>query len=116
LQTRAARSAASVKPQAATNCRAAKCIIDTSRKQQAASIKLDSWQVMDYIGYKRKVIMKKKINNNDLIPWFTQDHKDLPDSYLKSCQEFFDWLDQCNKKGFQAPSSKQVTAASRCDI
>ena len=67
--------------------------------------------------------MKRKINNNDLLPWFTQDHRDLPPSYLKSCREFFDWLDQCNQNGFQAPSnklqassSKQVTSGLDYDI
>ena len=30
----------------------------------------------------------KKINHNDLLPWFTQDHNQLPASYLKSTAEF----------------------------
>ena len=65
----------------------------------------------------------KRIKHNDLLPWFTDDHRDLPPAYLKSCQEFFNWLDQCNQKGFQAPSSKpqassskQVTNGPECDI
>jgi len=33
-------------------------------------------------------------------------HGQLPASYLKSCKEFFDWLDRCNREGFQAPSRK----------
>tara|TARA_R110002012_G_scaffold175121_1_gene339975 strand:+ start:533 stop:739 length:207 start_codon:yes stop_codon:yes gene_type:complete len=37
----------------------------------------------------RKEIMKKKIKHNDLLPWFTDDHGQLPDAYLKSCQKFF---------------------------
>ena len=38
--------------------------------------------------------MKKKnyIKKNDLIPWFTMDHGQLPASYLKSTQKFFDEL------------------------
>jgi len=67
--------------------------------------------------------MRKRINKNDLIPWFTQNHGDLPPAYVKSCQEFFNWLDQCNQKGFQAPSNKpqaasnkQVTSSPECDI
>jgi hypothetical protein len=67
--------------------------------------------------------MRKKIKNNDLIPWFTMNHADLPPAYLKSCQEFFTWLDQCNQNGFQAPSSKlqapsnkQVTNGPEYDI
>ena len=34
----------------------------------------------------------KRINHNDLIPWFTMDHDQLPASYLKSTQKFFDEL------------------------
>ena len=35
---------------------------------------------------------RKRINNNDLLPWFTQDHSTLPACYLASCQKFFDEL------------------------
>ena len=38
--------------------------------------------------------MKRKINHNDLLPWFTDDHGQLPDAYLKSCQRFFLELDR----------------------
>ncbi len=31
----------------------------------------------------------KRINYNDLLPWFTQDHGQLPKAYLKSCDKFF---------------------------
>ena len=31
----------------------------------------------------------KKINKNDLSFYFITDHKQLPDSYLKSCNNFF---------------------------
>jgi len=41
----------------------------------------------------------RRINHNDLLPWFTEDHGQLPASYLKSTQKFFD--------GLQAASSKQ---------
>jgi hypothetical protein len=44
--------------------------------------------------------MRKRIKHNDLLPWFTDDHRDLPPAYLKSCQKFFDSLKQ------QAPSSE----------
>jgi hypothetical protein len=33
--------------------------------------------------------MRKRINHNNLLPWFTDDHGTLPASYLKSCQKFF---------------------------
>ena len=38
--------------------------------------------------------MKKRnsINHNDLLPWFLEDHGQLPDAYVKSCQKFFDKL------------------------
>jgi hypothetical protein len=57
--------------------------------------------------------MKRKIKNNDLLPWFTDDHRDLPPAYLKSCREFFDWLGQCNQNGFQAPSSEPQASSSK---
>jgi hypothetical protein len=46
---------------------------------------------------------KRKIKHNDLIPWFTMDHGQLPASYLKSTQKFFDELG--------ATSSKQQAAS-----
>ena len=37
--------------------------------------------------------MKKPGNNhNDLIPWFTMNHGQLPASYLKSTKKFFEKL------------------------
>ena len=33
--------------------------------------------------------MRKKIDNNNLMPWFMDDHRELPASYLKSCEKFF---------------------------
>jgi hypothetical protein len=59
--------------------------------------------------------MSKRINHNDLIPWFTRDHRDLPPSYLASCQKFFDELQAASRKQ-QASSSKQVTTAPEYDI
>jgi hypothetical protein len=47
----------------------------------------------------------KRIKHNDLLPWFTDDHRDLPPAYLKSCQKFFDSLKQ------QAPSPEQRAAS-----
>jgi len=55
--------------------------------------------------------MVKRINHNNLLPWFTDDHGTLPKAYLKSCEEFFSWLKQCNKEGFKAPSSKPQAAS-----
>ena len=33
--------------------------------------------------------MKRRIKHNDLLPWFTDDHDQLPEAYLKSCEKFF---------------------------
>jgi len=32
----------------------------------------------------------RKIKHNDLLPWFLEDHGQLPDAYKRSCQKFFD--------------------------
>jgi hypothetical protein len=45
----------------------------------------------------------KRIKHNNLLPWFTDDHRTLPASYVKSCQEFFDSLKQ------QAPQQRAAS-------
>ena len=47
----------------------------------------------------------KRIKHNDLIPWFTMDHGQLPASYLKHTQKFFDELQAASRKR-QATSVK----------
>jgi len=47
--------------------------------------------------------MPKRINHNDLLPWFLEDHGQLPDAYKKSCQKFFDEI--------QAPSNKRQASS-----
>jgi len=49
------------------------------------------------------------IKKNDLLPWFTDDHGQLPASYLKSCQKFFDGLKATSNKR-QATSMPQSDA------
>ena len=49
-----------------------------------------------------------RIKHNDLVPWFIQDHRALPASYLASCNKFFQEL----RDKQQAPSNKQQ--ASSC--
>ena len=39
-----------------------------------------------------KDMAKRRINHNDLLPWFLEDHGQLPASYLKSTKKFFDEL------------------------
>ena len=45
----------------------------------------------------------KRINHNDLLPWFLEDHDTLPKAYLESCRKFFEEIS--NKQ--QATSSPQ---------
>ena len=54
----------------------------------------------------------KKINHNDLLPWFTQDHNQLPASYLKSTAEF---LNARNSEKFVegAKSCKQQATSGK---
>ena len=40
----------------------------------------------------------KKINHNDLLPWFMADHRDLPKDYLESCEKFFAELETTSNK------------------
>ena len=49
--------------------------------------------------------MKKRINHNNLLPWFTDDHNTLPAAYLKSVEKLLDGLRVTNNKP-QAPSTK----------
>jgi len=46
-------------------------------------------------------------SHNNLLRWFLEDHRTLPESYKKSCQKFFDEL--------QASSSKRQAASSELD-
>ena len=48
----------------------------------------------------------KSIKHNDLTHYFMTPHEHLPESYLASCEEFFKWLKDCKRTGFQAPSTK----------
>ena len=52
--------------------------------------------------------MKKRINHNNLLPWFTDDHNTLPAAYLKSTQKLLDGLQtdkqQATSAKLQAPS------------
>ena len=50
-------------------------------------------------------LKKPGSNHNDLLPWFTMDHGQLPASYLKSTKKFFDGLRATSNKP-QAASVK----------
>jgi hypothetical protein len=49
--------------------------------------------------------MVKRIKHNDLLPWFLEDHGQLPASYLKSTKKFFKELEATSSK-HQAPGAK----------
>jgi len=55
----------------------------------------------------------KRIKHNNLLPWFTDDHGTLPASYLASCEEFFEWLEDSKRTGFKAPSTKQQAPSNK---
>ena len=40
----------------------------------------------------RKVRKKKKIDNNNLLPYFMDNHEELPKDYLEDCEKFFKTL------------------------
>jgi len=50
--------------------------------------------------------MKRKIDSNNLIPWFTEDQSTLPAAYVASCQRFFLELDRLQADKQQASSTK----------
>ena len=50
--------------------------------------------------------MKRKIDSNNLIPWFTEDQSTLPAAYVASCQRFFLELDRLQADKRQASSAK----------
>jgi hypothetical protein len=53
---------------------------------------------------------QKRINHNDLLPWFTMDHGQLPATYRRATKKFFDEL----SKKHQATSDKlQATSCHR---
>jgi hypothetical protein len=54
----------------------------------------------------------KRIKHNDLLPWFTDDHRTLPASYIKSCKEFFGDVASGSYKR-QAASIKQQAASGK---
>mgnify|MGYP003129934064 CR=1 len=33
--------------------------------------------------------MRKKIDNNNLLPYFMDNHEELPKDYLEECEKFF---------------------------
>jgi hypothetical protein len=58
----------------------------------------------------------KRIKNNDLTHYFFRDHSELPESYLKSCREFFESLGIKTKVDKQPAASvkQQAMQGSSC--
>jgi hypothetical protein len=68
-----------------------------------------------FTHFGKKKIMKR-IKHNDLLPWFTQDHGQLPKAYIKSCEKFFRELGiKAASNELQAASFKQQAASSKLD-
>jgi len=42
--------------------------------------------------------MRKKIDNNNLIHYFMEDHRNLPADYLESCEKFFKEIKEKQEK------------------
>jgi len=53
--------------------------------------------------------MVKRINHNNLLPWFTEDHGRLPATYYRATKKFFDDLSSKH----QAASHKQQATSSK---
>ena len=58
---------------------------------------------------------KRRIKHNDLLPWFLEDHGQLPASYLKSTKKFFDELEATSGK-LQATSLTNQLGNYKKDI
>jgi hypothetical protein len=56
--------------------------------------------------------MMKRIKHNDLTHYFLRDHKDLPASYLASCEKFFKEL---GTKRQASSSKRQASSLEKLD-
>jgi len=56
--------------------------------------------------------MRKRINHNNLLPWFTEDHGRLPATYYRATKKFFDELQASSFKQ-QATSNKRQAATAK---
>jgi hypothetical protein len=66
--------------------------------------------------------MAKRINHNNLLPWFTDDHGTLPKAYLKSCKKFFEELgiktktNELQAASFKRQATSDKLQATSCHI
>jgi len=59
---------------------------------------------------------QRRINYNDLLPWFREDHGQLPKAYIKSCEKFFRELGiKAASNELQAASFKQQATSGKLD-
>ena len=59
--------------------------------------------------------MRRRIKKHDLLPWFIEPRDQLPASYVKSCEKFFEEL--AVKRGkLQATSEPGATSVKRCNL
>jgi len=62
---------------------------------------------------------RKRINYNDLLPWFTQDHGQLPKAYIKSCDKFFRELgikaasNELQATSYKLPGPRPISNANK---
>ena len=56
--------------------------------------------------------MRKKIDNNNLLPYFTDNHEDLPQDYLEECEKFFKTLTKEKDDSTKQKRRDQRRAAS----
>tara|TARA_A100001515_G_scaffold15115_1_gene11187 strand:- start:340 stop:522 length:183 start_codon:yes stop_codon:yes gene_type:complete len=60
--------------------------------------------------------MRKKIDNNNLLPYFTDHHADLPADYLESCEEFFIKLTKEKEHECIKKEKRDMRAAASQDV
>ena len=62
---------------------------------------------------------KRRIKHNDLLPWFLEDHGQLPKAYLKSCEKFFRELgikaasNELQAASFKLPGPRPISNANK---
>jgi len=57
-----------------------------------------------------------RLTKNNLLPWFTEDHKDLPAWYLDSCRKFFQEIGHKQQASeAQAATKCQATSQNKND-
>jgi len=55
----------------------------------------------------------KRIKKGDLMPWFLEDHGQLPKWYLDDTEKFFKWLKKKNKGPRAQAASSQASKLDR---